>query len=85
MAKAIVYIHNCEVIHSDMRPENFLLHQSDPECPNFLLCDFGGERSVMISVWTESTCPMALLTIRLKRNAPVALTYSASVLCSTQY
>lgn len=25
-----------------MRPENFLLHQSDPECLNLLLCDFGG-------------------------------------------
>jgi serine/threonine protein kinase len=43
-AEAIQYIHKKGVIHSDLRPENFLLH-SDSESKSkldLLLCDFGG-------------------------------------------
>ena len=42
-AEAIAYIHSREVIHSDIRPENFLLHVHLPNTyPDLLLCDFGG-------------------------------------------
>lgn len=42
-AEAIAYIHSKGVIHSDLRPENFLLHASeDNKDPDLLLCDFGG-------------------------------------------
>jgi len=42
-AEAITYIHTKNVIHSDLRPENFLLHASnDNDDPDLFLCDFGG-------------------------------------------
>lgn len=42
-AESIAYIHSKGVIHSDLRPENFLLHISGHnEDPALLLCDFGG-------------------------------------------
>jgi serine/threonine protein kinase len=42
-AEAIAYIHSKGVIHSDLRPENFLLHvRDDGLSPELLLCDFGG-------------------------------------------
>jgi len=42
-AEAITYIHTKNVIHSDLRPENFLLHSSiNNDDPDILLCDFGG-------------------------------------------
>jgi serine/threonine protein kinase len=36
------YIHQKGVIHSDLRPENFLLHSDSKGKLEFLLCDFGG-------------------------------------------
>lgn len=45
-AQAITYIHSKSVIHSDLRPENFLLHapndNGNDDNPDLLLCDFGG-------------------------------------------
>jgi serine/threonine protein kinase len=47
-AEAITYIHKNGVIHSDLRPENFLVHDSGERSANGLtllnlwLCDFGG-------------------------------------------
>jgi serine/threonine protein kinase len=42
-AEAIAYLHSKGVIHSDLRPENFLLHASNDESfPDLLLSDFGG-------------------------------------------
>ena len=43
-AEAIVYIHSRDIIHADMRPENFLLHERSPGCLELLLCDFGGAK-----------------------------------------
>ncbi|RHZ55478.1 hypothetical protein CDV55_103824 [Aspergillus turcosus] len=41
-AEAIHYIHQKGVIHSDLRPESYLLHN---ESLDLLLCDFGGSTS----------------------------------------
>ncbi|KAG6009942.1 hypothetical protein E4U21_000713 [Claviceps maximensis] len=41
--EAVVFIHSKNVLHADLRPENFLIY--DDMCPNSLdlcLCDFGG-------------------------------------------
>jgi serine/threonine protein kinase len=41
--EAIVYIHSKNVIHSDLRPDNYILHTYTPNfAPELLLCDFGG-------------------------------------------
>ena len=40
--EAIAYIHGHGVIHSDLRPDNFLIHESAPGTLDVLLCDFGG-------------------------------------------
>ncbi|EQK98442.1 Protein kinase-like domain protein [Ophiocordyceps sinensis CO18] len=40
--EAIAYIHHRGVIHSDLRPENFLIHATTPGTLDMLLCDFGG-------------------------------------------
>ncbi|KAJ6088463.1 hypothetical protein N7486_009724 [Penicillium sp. IBT 16267x] len=44
-AEAIHYIHQKGVIHSDLRPENFLLHSDSKSKLDLLLCDFGGSTS----------------------------------------
>ncbi|KAI2764155.1 hypothetical protein DTO012A8_9517 [Penicillium roqueforti] len=41
-AEAVYYIHQKGVIHSDLRPDNFLLHSDSKSKLNLLLCDFGG-------------------------------------------
>jgi hypothetical protein len=42
-AEAIAYLHSKGVIHSDLRPSNYLLHASnDDSNPDLLLSDFGG-------------------------------------------
>lgn len=41
-AEAIQFIHSKGVIHSDLRPDNFLLHTVAGSALDLLLCDFGG-------------------------------------------
>lgn len=41
-AEAIRYIHEKAVIHSDLRPENYLLHTNMAGSLGLYLCDFGG-------------------------------------------
>ena len=41
-AEATQFIHKKGVIHSDLRPENFLLHSDSNSKLDLLLCDFGG-------------------------------------------
>ncbi|KAI9849702.1 MAG: hypothetical protein M1837_002828 [Sclerophora amabilis] len=41
-AEAVAYIHGRGVIHSDLRPENILLHQTTSGSLDLMLCDFGG-------------------------------------------
>lgn len=41
-AEAVHYIHQKGGIHSDLRPENFLLHTDSEDQLDLLLCDFGG-------------------------------------------
>ncbi|KAJ5550608.1 hypothetical protein N7535_001448 [Penicillium sp. DV-2018c] len=41
-AEAIQFIHRKGVIHSDLRPDNFLLHTVAGNELDLLLCDFGG-------------------------------------------
>ena len=42
--EAVAYIHSRGVVHADMRPENFLVHERSPGCLDLLLCDFGGAK-----------------------------------------
>ncbi|QSS70927.1 hypothetical protein I7I50_01585 [Histoplasma capsulatum G186AR] len=47
-AEAIRYIHQKGVIHSDLRPENYLLHRNSDGILNLFLSDFGGSTSGVI-------------------------------------
>ncbi|ODH13540.1 serine/threonine protein kinase [Paracoccidioides brasiliensis] len=47
-AEAIQYIHQKGVIHSDLRPENYLLHRNSGGILNLFLSDFGGSTSGVI-------------------------------------
>ncbi|KAI9652865.1 MAG: hypothetical protein M1821_007783 [Bathelium mastoideum] len=38
----IPYIHSQDIIHSDIRPENYLVHATTPMSLDLWLCDFGG-------------------------------------------
>ena len=41
-AESIAYLHDNDVIHSDLRPDNFLVHATTSESLDLWLCDFGG-------------------------------------------
>ncbi|OJD12316.1 serine/threonine protein kinase [Emergomyces pasteurianus Ep9510] len=47
-AEAIQYIHQKDVIHSDLRPENYLLHRNSDDILNLFLSDFRGSTSGVI-------------------------------------
>lgn len=40
--ESIVYIHGHGVLHSDLRPDNFLIHETTTASLELWLCDFGG-------------------------------------------
>ncbi|KAI1643249.1 kinase-like protein, partial [Daldinia loculata] len=42
VVESIAYIHYKGVIHSDLRPENILVHATTPTSLDICLCDFGG-------------------------------------------
>lgn len=42
VVESIVYIHSRGVMHSDLRPDNILVHATAPTCLDLWLCDFGG-------------------------------------------
>lgn len=43
VVEAVEFVHSKGVIHSDLRPENYLVHATN-ESFNLWLCDFGGAR-----------------------------------------
>lgn len=44
VVEAVAYVHSKGVIHSDLRPENFLVHARTEFSLDLRLCDFGGAR-----------------------------------------
>lgn len=52
--EAIAYIHSRGVIHSDLRPENFLVHTTGSTDFDLMLCDFGGSACGEIGIPGEN-------------------------------
>ncbi len=50
VVESISYIHHHGVIHSDLRPENFLVHATTPTSLDLWLCDFGGSTCERLGV-----------------------------------
>lgn len=46
LLEAIVYLHDMNVAHMDIKPSNILLTHSDPEISDIKLCDFGISRKM---------------------------------------
>lgn len=44
MVEAVAYVHSKGIIHSDLRPENILVHATTELSLDLWLCDFGGAR-----------------------------------------
>ncbi|PFH60896.1 hypothetical protein XA68_10141 [Ophiocordyceps unilateralis] len=42
LTEAVCHIHSRGVVHSDLRPQNVLVHESTPGSRDLLVCDFGG-------------------------------------------
>lgn len=42
VVQAVKFIHSHGIIHSDLRPDNFLVHATTPKSLDLWLCDFGG-------------------------------------------
>ncbi|KZL70511.1 protein kinase-like domain protein, partial [Colletotrichum tofieldiae] len=40
--ECVAYIHSKGIVHSDLRPDNFLIDETSPKTLDLLLCDFGG-------------------------------------------
>ncbi|KAH7235105.1 hypothetical protein MRS44_009445 [Fusarium solani] len=52
--EAIAYIHSRDVIHSDLRPDNFLVHTIGSTDFDLMLCDFGGSACEEIGIPGEN-------------------------------
>lgn len=50
VVESISYIHHHGVIHSDLRPDNFLVHATTPTSLDLWLCDFGGSTCEKLGV-----------------------------------
>ncbi|KAI8965047.1 kinase-like protein [Daldinia sp. FL1419] len=50
VVESIVYIHDQGVIHSDLRPDNLLVHATTPTSLDIYLCDFGGSMCEKLGV-----------------------------------
>lgn len=49
--EAITYIHQRGIVHADLRPENFLIHQTTPMSLDLWLCDFGGSKCDELDIY----------------------------------
>ncbi|KAM4063813.1 kinase [Hirsutella rhossiliensis] len=49
--EAVAYIHHRGVVHADLRPENFLIHETTLMSLDLWLCDFGGSKCDELGVY----------------------------------